>query len=133
MRFILKIVGLMVVIGMIGYLLFYFNLLPFIGSIYVSPEKTFDNFINALEGNDPNVASQFFVADKQPQWLKTLEIYQKNNLLKPFAIELKGYELDWKKTTQADGSVSFEITLPSGRKSTITFKKQGDLWKIESL
>lgn len=133
MKFLLKTIGLLIMIGMLGYLLFYFNLLPFITNVTTSPEKTFDNFINAIEGNDPAVASQFFIADKQPQWLRTLEIYKNQNLLQPFAIELKKYQLNWTKTTQVDGSVSFEIVLPDGNKTTLTFKKQGDLWKIESL
>jgi hypothetical protein len=133
MKFILKVVGLLVVAGMIGYLLFYLNLWPFQNNISVSPEITFDNFVNAIEGNNPEVASQFFIETKQPQWLRTLEIYKNQNMLKPFALELKDYTLDWKKTTQTDGSVTFEITLPDGKKSTIIFKKQGDSWKIESL
>lgn len=133
MKFLLKIVGLVIMIGMLGYLLFYLNLLPWMTNPLISPEKTFDNFINAIEGNDPTVASQFFIASKQSQWLRTLEIYKNRDLLQPFAIELKKYQLNWTKTTQADGSVSFEITLPDGKKTTLTLKKQGDLWKIESL
>lgn len=54
-----------------------------------TPEETFDMFISALKKGDVDLASKYFVIDKQESWKKILEEYHKNNLLANFVLELE--------------------------------------------
>src|SRR3989344_448968 len=52
-------------------------------------EETFDMFIEALKKEDIELASKYFVLQKQDEWEKTLGEYKKNNLLANFVLELE--------------------------------------------
>ena len=53
-----------------------------------TPEETFDMFIAALEKGDIDLASRYFVFNKQDNWRKTLEEYKTKALLGDFIFEL---------------------------------------------
>lgn len=118
-----------------------------------TPEETFDMFIAALEKGDTELASKYFVLNKQEQWKKTLEEYKTGALLSDFVGELKNTAEKWQKTSSSDeNSVSFEykvkienesaanfngkrVTIPAGNytNETIFQKYPADIWKISVL
>ncbi len=59
-----------------------------------TPEETFDMFIAALEKGDVELASKYFVIEKQMVWMKTLATYKSQALLDNFIKELKSLSLD---------------------------------------
>ena len=67
-----------------------------------TPEETFDLFIAALEKGDIELASKYFVLNKQEQWKKTLEEYKTKALLLDFVGELKSTANKWQKTNSSD-------------------------------
>jgi len=54
-----------------------------------TPEETFNMFVGALENNDFEMASRYFIIEKQKVWLKTLQEYADNNVLGEFIKEIK--------------------------------------------
>ncbi|MBI2062800.1 MAG: hypothetical protein HYT61_01000 [Candidatus Yanofskybacteria bacterium] len=118
-----------------------------------TPEETFDMFIAALENDDVELASKYFVLNKQDQWKKTLEEYKAQNLLKDFVIELKNQKKIWKSektndpnaaafyypvTIEKDSVVDFngqKISIEAGTSTnTSLFQKYSNgIWKISIL
>lgn len=119
-----------------------------------TPEETFVMFIAALEKGDVELASKYFVLQKQDEWLKTLEEYKEQVLLKDFAVELKNTKNNWVKAKssnsniiQYDSSTLIEkdstvilengnkIRLPKGNyaNATIFEKYPSEIWKIKTL
>ena len=54
-----------------------------------TPEETLDLFVAALEKGDVELASKYFVLNKQEQRKKTMEEYKRADLLNKFIKELK--------------------------------------------
>ena len=59
-----------------------------------TPEETFNLFIRALEKGDTDLASKYFVIEKQAAWMKTLATYKNQALLNNLITELKSLSLD---------------------------------------
>lgn len=119
-----------------------------------TPEETFDMFISALKKSDIDLASKYFVIQKQGDWKKILEGYQKGNILTDLVLELeeaKGklekspqitsentleftYLTRLEKDTEADFSGQ-KINLKAGnyRNSVIFEKYPSGVWKINLL
>lgn len=118
-----------------------------------TPEETFDMFIAALEKGDVDLASKYFVLNKQEQWRKTLEEYKTKALITDFVDELKNEKSNWEKinsnkeniaqynyyTTAENNTVADfngqSIAIPAGRyKNSIIFEKYlSGIWKINGL
>lgn len=116
-----------------------------------TPEETYDMFIDALKKGDVELASKYFVVEKQDDWLKTLEEYEKEGILFKFALELESTKKIWKKSDKSDEeAISFvypniikqdktvefegqEIVVPAGNyQNEIMFiKYPSEVWKIE--
>ncbi|MBI3274205.1 MAG: hypothetical protein HYZ69_03605, partial [Candidatus Colwellbacteria bacterium] len=52
-------------------------------------EETHDLFLKAIKEEDIELASKYFVIEKQSDWLRILEEYERNNLLTGFIKELE--------------------------------------------
>ena len=90
-----------------------------------TPEETFDMFIAALEKGDVELASKYFVIEKQESWLKTLEEYKKEGLISNFVAELKDTKSGWEKNQTGDPSVvEFYSSIKVEKDSTANFNNQ---------
>ena len=122
-----------------------------------TPEETFDMFIAALEKEDIELASKYFVIQKQEQWGKTLKEYYSKALLSDFILELsknrKAWELLENQGNIAKFQYSYEVekpfveelplgdgrtqklTHPAGKfNSEIIFEKYpSGIWKISAI
>jgi hypothetical protein len=118
-----------------------------------TPEETYDMLIEALKNNDIDLASKYFVLEKQREWLKTFKEFQKNDSLTNFIIELENNQKIWKKSVKSDDeivsftypvvvnedkTVEFEgenLIIPSGsyQNETMLIKYPSGVWKIELL
>lgn len=116
-----------------------------------TPEETFDMFIAALEKGDVDLASKYFVLNKQEQWLKSLQKVEEQNLLIDMVKELKFARTN--STTNINGTIarisySIEIKetewldMPDGTKSEFPPGKYGaeiimeemfGKWKVSKL
>lgn len=98
-----------------------------------TPEQTLQLFIDALKAGDTELASKYFVVDKQEEMKTKLNVAKNNNILELFVQDLEkdriGKELfagHYKFTTYNENNTvefSFDLVLNS-----ITNK-----WKIEEL
>ena len=88
-----------------------------------TPEETFDMFIAALEQGDIELASKYFVLEKQDDWFKTLSQYQARDLLAYLISELKNNKEDWKKNYNGN-SVEFYYKVVIEEDSYANFKGQ---------
>lgn len=118
-----------------------------------TPEETFDLFINALKKEDINLASRYFIIQKQESWFKTFEEYKNSNIIADFVIELENSKNTWEKSitknpnvvnfygstlVEKDTKVNFngqELTVPADTYTNITrFEKYpSGIWKISLL
>jgi len=119
-----------------------------------TPEETYDLFIDALKAGDIELASRYFVLEKQDNWLKTLEEYKNIESLNNFVNELENTRKTWKKVASNNypDLVSFEylvkvendstanlegqqVNVPAGNytNETIFQKYPSGVWKIEGL
>lgn len=118
-----------------------------------TPEETFDMLIAALEKGDVELASKYFVVQKQGEWLKTLKNYENANLLPDFIVELKEEKTNWVpvKTVEKniaqynyptiveqDTTANFrgqKLEIPRGKyTNSIIFEKYlSGVWKINGL
>jgi len=118
-----------------------------------TPEETFDMFITALEKGDVELASKYFVLEKQGSWLKTLREYKNKALLLDFVQELKSTREKWEKQNLGDpNTVVFKyktvvekdtvtdfngqkINIPKGNytNETVFQRYSGGVWKISEL
>lgn len=71
-----------------------------------TPEETFDMFIEALKKEDVELASKYFVIQKQDDWEKTLGEYKENNLLANFVLELENTRKTWEKSNGSDNQIA---------------------------
>src|SRR3989338_3326619 len=73
-----------------------------------TPEETYDLFIDALKDGDIELASKYFVIEKQDDWRETLNKFKDNDALGQFILELKSINKIWKKSEKSDKTtVSF--------------------------
>ena len=118
-----------------------------------TPEETYDLFIDALKKGDVELASKYFVLEKQNNWLETLQEYEKEGVVLSFAEELENTKKIWKKSEKStetlvsytymndiieDKVVEFEgqeVTIPAGsyQNGTMFQKYPSGIWKIELL
>lgn len=118
-----------------------------------TPEETYDMFLTALRNGDTTLASKYFIIEKQDNWKKTLEEYNRNNLLASFTQELENTKKVWKKSdksTETTASFKYEVLIEKGSKATIEgqeveipagnyanesvfTKYPSGVWKIEGL
>jgi hypothetical protein len=90
-----------------------------------TPEETFDMFIAALEKGDIELASKYFVLEKQESWLKTLEEYKTRLLLLDFIQELKSTSSKWEKQSLNDPNVAvFKYKVLIGKDTVADFNGQ---------
>lgn len=71
-----------------------------------TPEETFDMFIAALEKGDVELASKYFVIQKQENWLKTLQAYEDKKILPDFIFELKNNRKNWQRIDSVDSKMA---------------------------
>ena len=87
-------------------------------------------FIAALEKSDVELASKYFVFNKQEQWRKTLEEYKDKILITDFVLELKKEKNIWEKLkTQDSNSAEFSYSFTLGKDSYTDFNGQKVLVK----
>jgi len=118
-----------------------------------TPEETYDLFISALKNGDIELASKYFVIEKQGNWLKTLEEYEKNKSIVDFVKELEDTEKIWEKSKESNETIAsfeYQVLIEKGAKATIdgqeveippgnytnesVFSKYPNgIWKIEGL
>ena len=123
-----------------------------------TPEETFDMFIAALEKGDVELASKYFVFNKQDEWKKTLEEYKNKSLLNNLTNELKNNKNNWQFFKDEERIRSYrynyvvetpfieELPLGNGKTQKLThpagefnaeiiFEKNtlADIWKISVL
>lgn len=118
-----------------------------------TPEETYDLFIEALKSEDVELASKYFVAEKQDSWRKALEEYKNSELMGDFIVETEKNRKKWKKVSESDENInSYEygvfvpegsyaewngqkLELPSGTVANFTrFQKYpSGIWKIQLL
>ncbi len=95
-----------------------------------TPEGTFDLFISALESSDVELASKYFVLNKQAAWLKTLSEYENKALLSDFVAELKNIKNTWKKGQEDKQTIEFYYNTQNVTKFE---KYPSGIWKISVL
>ena len=118
-----------------------------------TPDETYDLFIDALKKGDVELASKYFVLEKQNNWLETLQEYEKEGILLSFAEELENTKKIWEKSEKSDEettSFTYRVFIEKGSTATIDGQKvevpPGDyinetvfskypsgVWKIEGL
>lgn len=60
-----------------------------------TPEETFNMFLKALKKGNTELASRYFVFNKQDNWKETLDELKQKNLLDDFIDELIFYQKKW--------------------------------------
>jgi len=116
-----------------------------------TPEETFDMFIAALEKGDVELASKYFVIEKQESWLRSLQTIKEHNMLGEMLDEMRlARDNSTKKVEGATAKFSYSLeiketkwlTLPDGSKSKfppgkygadIIFENFFSKWKISEL
>ena len=101
-----------------------------------TPEETFDLFIEALKKEDAcpavrkslcgiDLASKYFIIQKQDDWLKTLREYKNRALLSDFVLELQENRKNWeRKENNNFDIVEFNSYIKIDQVSTLKFKGQ---------
>ncbi len=98
-----------------------------------NPQETLDLFVEALEKGDTELASRYFVVNKQKQTAKELSIGKENGVLELLIGDLKkekyGAEISKDKyrfsTYDKDNVAEFSFDL--------VLNEEKNIWKIESL
>jgi len=120
-----------------------------------TPEETFDMFLDALRKGDIDLASKYFVLDKQEQWRGALKQLKDQDILSDFINELATYKNNWTRINNDKNEARFEyeviftepqvVVLPNGVKDSfppgtyryeiifIKYFSNVDIWKISTL
>ena len=104
-----------------------------------TPEETFDLFISALKKGDTDLASKYFVLQKQESWKKSFGELQKNqDFYAQMISELEFARDNHNKNTENDHKISFvyQVDGDGGTKSGIKIifeKYPTGVWKIDLL
>ncbi|MDP3696639.1 MAG: hypothetical protein Q8R55_01250 [Candidatus Taylorbacteria bacterium] len=75
-----------------------------------TPEETFDMFIDALKKEDVELASKYFVIQKQDDWKKTIGEYKNKALLGNFIGELQQNRNSWQLLEKDENNANFQYT-----------------------
>jgi len=75
-----------------------------------TPEETFDMFIDALKKEDIELASKYFVLQKQDDWYKVLGEYKSKALLGDIVGELQENRVNWELIGKDEKNASFKYT-----------------------
>lgn len=100
-----------------------------------TPEETFVLFLKALSAGDVDLASTYFVADKQGNWKNILLRFKEEGVLASFAKDVSSATL----TAKNKDSASFTITTLTGTGealpvATMVLTKNADgQWRISGL
>lgn len=100
-----------------------------------TPEETIDLFIEALKKGDYELASRYFVVERQEEWRKNLIDIKNDNKSQELIDELESAKNIWHKEILSDKSVEFWYDVKEGdpsRDINLT-KNINRKWKIESL
>ncbi len=99
-----------------------------------TPEETFDMFIAALEKGDIELASKYFVIEKQESWKQSLiAIKSQPAIYNEMLAEMKFARANSRKDTGTN-SVWFSYTIPGERiGEQLVFEKIFNRWKINVL
>jgi hypothetical protein len=90
-----------------------------------TPEETYDLFIDALKKGDVELASKYFVVEKQDDWLETLRKFEETGELTGLINELEYGKTVWKKVdTNKDDVVSFQYDTTLNKDSVIEYEGQ---------
>ena len=100
-----------------------------------TPEETLELFIQALEEGNVELASKYFVVEKQEEGLSDLSIAMKKNNLARYLDILNNSD---RSVTMYDNKTRYEIDFFDENKQQIhievfTLNTQTDKWKIEEL
>ena len=99
-----------------------------------TPEETLDMFIEALKAGDTDLASKYFVIDKQKQIREELAIGKENGVLELLVGDLEKEKS--KHCYEYDNScefTTFDENDVSEFSFMLIFNKETKVWKIESL
>ena len=95
-----------------------------------TPQETFDLFISALENKNVELASKYFILNKQMIWLKTLSEYKNKLLLADFVAELKSIKSIWMTGKESNQAIEFYYS----NNNVIKFEKYpSGIWKLSVL
>ncbi len=97
-----------------------------------TPEETLQLFIDALKNNDINLASKYFVVDKQEEWKEKLEKIKNNGLLQNMTSDLSR---DKEKQIISENRIVFYIYNNNNllAVSINIVKNINNKWKIEDI
>ena len=104
-----------------------------------TPEETFDLFISALKKGDTDLASKYFVLQKQESWKKSFGELQKNqDFYAQMISELEFARDNHNKRIENDDKIAFvyQVDAGNGTKSGIKIifeKYPSGIWKISLL
>lgn len=96
-----------------------------------TPEETFAMFLDALRAGDVDLASKYFVAEKQEGWKKTMTTIASQGKLIDLVKELESIPSKWQESASPISErykkyvykrmeeTSFKLNLPDGRGGTI--------------
>lgn len=98
-----------------------------------TPEETLSLFVDALKKGDTELASKYFILDKQDEMAKELSVGKQNDVLKLLIGDLekekKGIQMSENqyrfRTYDKDGAAEFSFDL--------ILNESTNIWKIESL
>jgi hypothetical protein len=98
-----------------------------------TPEETFDMYIAALKKGDLELASKYFVIDRQKEELSALK-NMANRQLREYIDKINGMNTEWKLDEQLSSDEN-RVYWAAQRKISIQFNynKSSGVWKIKLL
>jgi hypothetical protein len=99
-----------------------------------TPEETLELFIAALEAGNIDLASKYFVAEKQEEWKKNLEKIKAEQVLSNMINDLKNAKRGKNQSDESE-DIDFSIANQNNEVSAILriVKIPNGTWKIQSL
>lgn len=98
-----------------------------------TPEQTIDLFIEALKKGDYELASKYFVVERQEEWKKNLKDAKKENIDR-LAIQLENAKTKWHKEQKTENKFEFWYNIGTGSDERTNFivmiKNVNNKWKI---
>lgn len=91
-----------------------------------TPEETYDLFIDALKKGDVELASKYFVLEKQDDWLKTFNELKENESLASYIIEIEQNREKWSLKNRDEKTTSFIYQYSRENAETVELPISGD-------
>jgi len=100
-----------------------------------TPEETFQMFLDALRAGDVDLASKYFVAEKQESWKENFEKIRSSDYLDDMISDLEKATLDKTESNLAWMSLPGKDVQGNSIYSRISFSKNqsSNKWKIDAL